>query len=512
MPTPESEPEKYSIDEMMDRLKSNGGGPRDGEAVLVTREDGTQVYRVRKRKRRSQQPKKEKEKRTKRFRIFQLLAAVGLVVFVGVSFFASLVYLNSSAYREKILGRIQAWTGAEAKLTKLRVTPVSAGADGLELQWPEDSMLGSLELHGIRGSLDFMKLVGGVWHGPELHANAGSLVLRPPGGKGLEFDRPEGEMPFQFRYRAANFTVLMGDEESPDFVVRNCEAEVQLHDKEGKSSHLVLKGGTLGAGRWGNYTLAFASFQIEPSGIRVGSIRLVPPGGGKGEIEILNPDKAELVLAGGETRLRAKTSAMPLQALLGESFGSWLSSVVETPEGQEPGEVVMTTVGTAKVSGRIPFRATVSAETAARGLPMFDLLAEEMGEEWYRRPVFDLETKGTVVLEEGRKGLEDLLLDARGRLSISGQVYAAPDGKLEGELNQGLPAAGVASGSPGLQAVFEKKGGGFAWAKVKISGTGARPMDDLAEQMKAAATAPLPASGGEDELDRAFKDLTTPGR
>ena len=59
--------------------------------------DGSQVYKVRKRKRRSQQPKKEKEKRQQRFRVAQVLAAVGLVVLLGLAFCASVVYLNTGA-------------------------------------------------------------------------------------------------------------------------------------------------------------------------------------------------------------------------------------------------------------------------------------------------------------------------------------------------------------------------------------------------------------------------------
>ena len=51
MPDNDPEPEKYSIDDMMDRLRTRGGGPRDGEAKLVVREDGTQAYKTRKRKR-----------------------------------------------------------------------------------------------------------------------------------------------------------------------------------------------------------------------------------------------------------------------------------------------------------------------------------------------------------------------------------------------------------------------------------------------------------------------------
>ena len=50
MPPAPSDPEKYSIDEMMERLK---GQPADDPATageLVTRADGSQALRVRKRK------------------------------------------------------------------------------------------------------------------------------------------------------------------------------------------------------------------------------------------------------------------------------------------------------------------------------------------------------------------------------------------------------------------------------------------------------------------------------
>ena len=70
-----SEPEKYSIDEMMDRLKAvPSENPDEGE--LVTRSDGSQAIRVRKRKRRSTQPHKEERHRTRRTRIIQVSAAL----------------------------------------------------------------------------------------------------------------------------------------------------------------------------------------------------------------------------------------------------------------------------------------------------------------------------------------------------------------------------------------------------------------------------------------------------
>ncbi len=73
-----SEPEKYSIDEMMDRLKSSSSGAAsDGE--LVSRPDGSQALRVRKRKRRSSQPHKEERIRSRKSRIVQFSAAFVLI-------------------------------------------------------------------------------------------------------------------------------------------------------------------------------------------------------------------------------------------------------------------------------------------------------------------------------------------------------------------------------------------------------------------------------------------------
>ena len=61
------DPERYSLEEMMERLKakpSSTPDPADGE--LVTRADGTQAIKVRKRKRRSHQPQKEARTRARR--------------------------------------------------------------------------------------------------------------------------------------------------------------------------------------------------------------------------------------------------------------------------------------------------------------------------------------------------------------------------------------------------------------------------------------------------------------
>ena len=78
-----SDKSNYSVDEMMDRLRE-GGREDSAERELVTREDGSQVIRVKKRKRRTKQKKEEEAKRRKRMAVARTLALIALPLVVGL--------------------------------------------------------------------------------------------------------------------------------------------------------------------------------------------------------------------------------------------------------------------------------------------------------------------------------------------------------------------------------------------------------------------------------------------
>lgn len=513
MPSPDPEPENYSIDDMMDRLRSRGEGGRDGEAQLVTREDGTQVYRMRKRKRRSFQPKKEKEKRQRRFRVFQVSAAVGIVALSGLALLGSIVYLNSAAYRNTILSRIRDWTGAEARVTQFRVTPVSAAADTIEFSWPEDSMLQSLKLSGIRGDLRVSSIFGGAWKGSELVAgNGGTLILRPPSASAPRtLPSRVGDCPFQFRFRSPKLSVLMGGAESPFARLGGSEATLTLLDPSATTANLQFEGGDMSIAGWGDFKLEFASMQFEPTGLRLGTLRMAPASGAKGEIVVLNPEGLPLDLDGGETELKLRVTKLPLSSLLGTTTGTWITATVESPEGGPDGSLRYRGGASPSFSCSVPFQAAVASESRLSGFPMFSVLAKELGESWYRSPRFDLAFTGTVTREAAGTAIEELKLEARGRLEMKGRVAADAAGNLAGELEVGVPEAALDTASVAFRRVFGRREGGSGWAKVTISGTGAKPEDDLAEQLQAAATAVAPASGGAKAIEDEFRELTTPG-
>lgn len=498
---------------MMDRLRSRGEGGRDGEAELVVREDGTQVYRMRKRKRRSHQPKKEKEKRQRRFRVAQVVGAVGLVATTGLALLGSIIYLNSAAYQTSILSRIRTWTGAEPQLTRFQMTPVSVAAGSVDLAWPETSTLRSLQLNGVRADLRVSSIFGGAWKGSEMIAtNGGTLVLRQPAGGGaIASPERKGDCPFQFRYRSPNFTVLMGPAESPAVRLQSTEVSIAVLDPAATTANLQFEGGALTVAGWGDFGLNFASFQIEPAGVRLTTMRLAPAVGSKGEIEILNPQQVPLAIESGESEMALRVSRIPLPALLGPSFGNMLSATVETREGGKDGTFLLKGGKAPSASYRVPFHATATSESSASLLPLFSILAEEVGEKWYQSPVFDLGFSGTVVRDRAASGVEDLSMEARGRLLITGQVMADADGVLDGTLEIGLPDSALTDGSIPFRLVFRRKEGGHAWASVRISGTGSKPLDDLQKQIdQAAATAAPAGGGGKVDPEDEFRDLTRP--
>lgn len=513
MPDNDPEPENYSIDDMMDRLRTRGGGPRDGEAKLVVREDGTQAYKMRKRKRRSHQPKKEKEKRDQRFRVAQVVAAVALVAGAGLAVLGSVVYLNSPGYHATIKERIRTWTGAEPELIQFRVTPINASAGAIELVWPEGSMLQTLKASGVKGDLQMPSLLGGKWKGAEMIAsNGGTLVVRRGAGSAPpQVPAPSGECPFQFRFRSPNFNVLMGDAESPAVRLRGTEASLVVLDSAATSSNLQFEGGLLQVTGWGDFAMKFASLQFEPAGIRVGNVRLAPDKESKGEIEILNPHQAVVDLNGGQTELAIRLQRMPLARLLGPSFGTWLDAEVETPEGGRDGSITFKTGAVPSFSCRVPFRATATSDSRNALLPLYGIIAGQLGEPWYGAPVFDADTSGTLVRDSGSTGVEDLRLEARNRFIITGKIMADTGGNLKGTVEIGLPQGLARSAGTPFSGVFKRLDGGYAWATVNISGTGRQPQDDLQKQLDAAATA-APAAGDKESQEEAFRELTNPER
>ena len=509
----DSDQEKYSIDEMMDRLRTRGEGSSDGEPQLVTREDGSQVMRVRKRKRRSKQPHKEAEAKQRKRSLIIAAAVTVLVVALALGGLAWVFYLNSKGYKEGLEAKISAWTGAEVKTMQFRATPVSLGAGRLELNWPDDQPAASLRLHGIQGDVKFASYFGNELSGQQITAaNGGELVLRAASprfdeSKGL----PQGSCPFNFSYRSKSFNVKFG-ETSPAMVLTGSEASFLMPDTSRPNGNLVLQGGVTRVMDWGSYKLEFGSLLLSPDGVRVGNVEISPEVAPDALIKLRGEQLPPIMTRGGESELRIQIKEMPSVVLLGAGLGKIIDAKFETPDDEtNTGRVFFDVVDPTSIRIDSPILATLSSTLSLRSLPMFNVLALEVGNDRLAQARFESEARAQLKRTSTETRLEQISLVSQSLIKVEGSLSEKKGGALEGVLEVGLPDATVlGSSSRAIQGVFNRRSSGYHWARVRISGTSSKPVDDLADQLRGALRSTSPASGGVDALDDEFRDLTTP--
>ena len=103
MPDPNIDPENYSIDEMLDRLKSRNDSVSQDDGELVTRSDGTTAVKVRKRKRRTDQTKDKLKAHNQRIQLVQI---AGFMIFLVALLFIGgglILYSNSSVFYDDFI-------------------------------------------------------------------------------------------------------------------------------------------------------------------------------------------------------------------------------------------------------------------------------------------------------------------------------------------------------------------------------------------------------------------------
>jgi len=507
----DSEPESYSLDEMMNRLRSQGEQAAEGEQRVVTRPDGTQVVKVRKRKRRSHQPHKEEElKRRKRSLVVAALVSV-VVVSLALGIFGWMLYLNGSGYRDQVVARVEQWTGAKAEMRSFRATPVSAATDLMLLTWPETSPAASLKLHKVSGDLRLASHLSGNWQGERMEAASGDLVLRAAAAP--EEAPPElvdQDLPFQAPMRVNRLKVTFGDGERGAMVLRDTRGTMTVPDPSLPSSNIILEGGTVRIGKWGVFELDSGSLSLSSDGVRVGNLRLGSETAPEAIIRLSGESFPDLAIRGGSSTLGLEMREIPSALLFGPSLGALIEGKLETAEDDGSGrcEMNLTNLPTVKIAGSVKNVPATSLKLFK--LQFFDVLADVMDNPRFSQPRF--EKRCSLRFSRTMDGVElsEIDFDSDGMLRLRGSL-GERQGKLVGELEVGIPEILMAAApSREIPIVFREVDQGYRWCTVKLSGTTSRPADDLATQFQQAREGSSPTSGGARGLDDEFLDLTTP--
>ena len=509
---PTSEPEKYSIDEMMDRLKNRPEEDPLHDGELVTRADGTQAIKVRKRKRRSHQPHKEMQKKTRRARMIQVSGALLLLLMAAFAVGSAIVYSNSAPFREGVIRMIGATVGAEVRLEEFRVNPSHAVAGRLVLKWPENGILRDLTIQGASASIAPAFFLGKSITGEEVNCAEGTLNLGAPSN--LAVPAPSSATgkpsPIHFkRYAIQRFNVRTGDPTRPAASLLESEASFQVDSENGRPQ-LLLNRGQIQLPGWPKTKMDRAHIEFRDRDMDIVGMRLLHENDNRGTLELVGT--VSPYATDRPSTLDVRMESFLLSGIAGPELGQLFAGRIDTQSKVKSNYLAFTPGSEAGATLAVTFRKALNSSFDLQGFPFLTHLALMIGDNWFERPVFENEANGTLRRQGAMVALEDLYLEHKARMALRGNLTLAADRQLNGTLEVGITEAMIkSSGHPKLEAMFGPTDEGFRWLNLKISGNGAKPVDNFLEIVDATRPAKaIPTPEKEKEVPPTFEDLTAP--
>lgn len=510
MPPVPSEPEKYSIDEMMERLKNSPiGNPEDGE--LVIRPDGSQAIRVRKRKRRSSQPLKESHQRTRRVRIVQVTAAMILVFLAAMIIGGAIIYANSKPFREDLIRKTEQSSGATVSLEQFRINPKTANAGSLSLKWPTGNVLESLKLRGLTAEIFPSSFLGNAMTGEEISFADATLALQiPQPGEALRNSpAPDGSLPIRFnRYRAPIFNLTIGNPKTPLLRLLKSEASLNPETSSGRAQMSLYKGDIAIAG-WPKLRLDRALIEFRGDEADIIGMRVLHESDNRGAFELsgtVTPYQADRI-----SSLDVRLESFELSGIVGPSLGKIFSGKIDSLPVATSNFLSFRPSENPSLTLDLAFRASPNSQIEVQGFPFLTGLAQGLDDPWFEHPVFEGDAGGLIHREGDVITLRDLNLESKGRMALRGEISMTLNQTLSGTLQLGVAEAMIASAKiTRLDSMFGPVTEGFRWITLKISGRAAAPVDNFKEIYTSSAVAPreTPAPAGSE--GSSFKDLTRP--
>lgn len=504
------EPDNYSIDDMMERLKKTPSGKEDEKGELVTREDGTQAVRVRKRKRRSKQPQREREKMEHKRKFARMLAAVVLFIAFTGTFAGAIIYSNSSRFRKALVEQITTATGADAELVQFRMNPTGANANTLRLTWPDGFPIESIHTRSLRANTSLGSLFGGSFRGEELQAGEGTLTWRTPDSSEPR-PKPEpksGNIDFQ-RISIARFNLMPGSDLQRMFRIRDSEASFYPNHGTGGNSQLRLNGGELQVRGLPKLRLQRAFVEFRGDEIHLSAAEMI-----HGADEM-----GRLVLSGSLLPLDETTTAA--LDVVASDFN------IEGIVGERMARIIVGRVDSSSLDGtrslsfpiddpsagvlELDFKSALNSPMLIKGFNFLAELAVLLEEPWFEQPYFESDVTGTIRRSGGTVEIRNLQAEHRNRMALRGNLRMEPNGRINGKIDVGISPALVATApTQRLQPVISEASGGYRWISIEIGGNINAPTDNFMSIVdnppaRATESAPTGDTGG-----TSFDDLTRP--
>ncbi len=511
-----SEPEKYSLDEMMDRLKSRDSS--DGkEGELVTRSDGSQAIKVKKRRRRSNQAVDKETKRNQKVQILQIAGFVVLLVVIGLAAGIGVLYANSTLFRESLLSKLETSSGAKVALKQFRMNPATANAAAVSMEWPIGNALSKMELSDVVAKVSPISFLGKSFSGEEIVASRGHLVVKAPTEDGEEryVEAAASALPVRFgRYSVPILDVYFSGEQNPANVLEKTEGSLYPSNVSGRGE-IRLTGGLLKMQGWPVMELDRSYINVLGSEMQVQSMRFLAPqpankgGLNKGYVDFTGT--LQPLQTGTAQSLSAKMEAFRLSYLLGRDLGTFFLGNIDTADVPDSNYLTFTPGTEAPMALEVTVSNALDSRIDMSGFKFLSILAHTLEQSWYELPNFEDDVNLVVRREGSNVELKDINLVQRGRMAIRGSLASGEGGQIKGSLRVGVPETMIgAAPNKRLNAMFSPVREGYRWLDIEISGTSAEPLDNFTALFDAAASAIGPRVGNGEELkipQDSFEDL-----
>lgn len=504
-----SEPEKFSIDEIIDRLKNPPDEQPLSEGEFVTRADGSQAIRVRKRKRRSHQPQKEEHKHRQRVRMIQVSAVFIVIMMAVFAFGCAIIYANSAPFREKVMRMIGADSGARVKLGQFRVNPARAVAGHLILTWPEGNLMRELEVRGASADISPSSFLGKALVGEEITSDQGILSLGvPQAGEPLHATPfADGPKQIQFnRYAIPRLQIRLGDPAQPLAWLQDSEGSFEPDNASGHP-RLLLNRGVITFRGWPKTRLDRSHIEFRGREADIVVMRLLHETDNRGVMEM--DGTVSPYIPDHPSSLAVRMESFLLSGIAGSEMERLVSGRINTVPTPKSNNLSFTCGSEPATTLTVTFRNSPSWPLEIHGFPFLSNLARILEDNWFERPAFEADAAGALLKTDSAVTIKELDLQNKGRMAVRGMLTITPERQLTGELRVGLAEA-IVETAPArhLDTLTSPSEGGFRWFTLKIGGTPTVPTDDFLQLLEAAKSkagkpaALTPSIPGFDELTK----------
>lgn len=479
---------KTIVGQLLDARSENEEATVRSTKVIVD-ENGNKVVQVRKRKRVYAEEDKQEAKKTNFKSIFlglALLIIVLLLAFGGV-FIYRVTTFNSSEFQSEKEKELSALWGAQVKLQGIKVEGFSFKVGSLIAEFPETSMIKSVEVQSVSGDLRPQTFVTGRIQSVQIFAHAVNVILRDKVNE-MKMPLANGDDLWKFeRFVTDNFNLSFEDPEAGPFNLEKCE----LYGKTSDDVHVLQLKGKLTIKGWSPIEIKSPMIYVSKLGFEQININGAMANGGAVSISgnIMNGQPVY------GRKLGLKAANVLLSDLTKKAFTQLFEGEIgDMRDGGDYEAKLYFSLPTREM--QLPeFRGTAKAlnNVNVQKFPMLKELGALLTSGLYSDPI--IEKASLLMISDGNSiTVKNIDFEAPKVLKITGELTAVEaGGPLKGVLNFGVPTRSVLVPIKGkgdqMDPLFKRNDGGMAWVTVSLMGTTGDPKDNAEELMKAAVIA-----------------------